>query len=42
MKFILTSIPLNIVIIMNPFEKHYESLMGTYSSDKNREFSSGF
>lgn len=38
----LTSIPVNTVTIMNPFEKYYENLMGTYGSDKNQEFSSAF
>lgn len=38
MKFMLTSIALNIVMIMNPFEKYYEKVRGTYSTDKNRDF----
>lgn len=42
MKFMLTSLPLNIIKIMKTIEKYYENLMGTYGSDKNREFSTGF
>lgn len=37
MKFMLTSIPLNIVVIMNPLEKYYGKFRGTYSRD-DRDF----
>lgn len=34
----LKSISLNVVIIMNTFDKYYEKIWGIYSSDKTKDF----